>query len=150
MSSFPISVKLFEDFLPHRPPMVWLDEIVEAEAERGCCRVRVTSDRHFFDGKNVRPSSVVEWVAQAYGYTSAYYLLGMNQGQAPKIQTAYLVGIRDLAFEPTWQSVSLNSEIYIHVKRARELGPVSLVDGRVTDSAGALFARVSLKLFASP
>jgi predicted hotdog family 3-hydroxylacyl-ACP dehydratase len=53
------------DYLPHRPPMLLIDHIVEATDDRVVCRATIHPDCVFAIDGAVHPAAMIEWVAQA-------------------------------------------------------------------------------------
>jgi predicted hotdog family 3-hydroxylacyl-ACP dehydratase len=52
------------DYLPHRPPMLLIDEIVEVTEHRAVCRTTIHPDCVFAIDGAVHPSAMIELVAQ--------------------------------------------------------------------------------------
>lgn len=146
MSHYPVAVEKLSDRVPHRPPMVWVNEVLWASDEEGECRVRLESDAHYFSETGLRASALVEWVAQAYGYVQASRALAGGDSRRPS--KAYLVGMRDIEIAPAARHVKPGEEISVIVRRVRELGPVSLIDGEVRRATGERLVKASLKLYA--
>ena len=83
------------ELLPHSPPMILLDEVVEADGRRAVCRVRVRGDSPFAEGGKVPAVVAIEYMAQA---VSAYAgLQARARGAPPRI--GYLLGTRELTLE---------------------------------------------------
>ncbi|CAN5901394.1 3-hydroxy-fatty acyl-ACP dehydratase [soil metagenome] len=82
------------DYLPHRPPMLLIDHIVEVTDNRAVCRTTIHPDCVFARDGVVHPSAMIEIVAQAcaiwVGVTSS------RKGGAP--QVGFLVACREVAF----------------------------------------------------
>jgi len=53
------------DYLPHRPPMLLIDDIVEVTDQRAVCRATIHPDCVFAIDGVVHPSALIEFVAQA-------------------------------------------------------------------------------------
>ena len=155
MSRYPIPVEELQAWVPHRPPMVWVNEVLWATADEGECRVRLDAKAHYFSESGLRLSTLIEWVAQAYGYVQASRALIRNSaggGNTHRPSKAYLVGLRDTEFfaGPTQirHQLQPGEEASVIVRRVRELGPVSLVDGEVRRPTGERLLKASLKLYA--
>lgn len=82
------------DYLPHRPPMLLIDEIVESERDRIVCRTTLHPDCVFaLDGK-VHPTAMIEFVAQA-----AAICVGVQaerDGDPPRL--GLIIGCREITF----------------------------------------------------
>ncbi len=82
------------DYLPHRPPMLLIEEILEVTKTRAVCRTTLRPDCVFaIDGK-VHASSMIEFVAQtcaiAAGVTSS------REGGPPRL--GFIIGCREISF----------------------------------------------------
>jgi len=83
------------DYLPHRPPMVLIDEILDVTMTTGRCRTTIKPDCVFaLDGK-VHPTAMLEFVAQAcaigVGVMSARLELPPRLG--------FIIGCREMTFD---------------------------------------------------
>jgi predicted hotdog family 3-hydroxylacyl-ACP dehydratase len=76
--------------LPHRPPMLLIDEILDYEAESVRCLVRITRDSLYCADGGVPAWVGLEYMAQAMGVYSGIELL--QKGEAPRI--GFLLGTR--------------------------------------------------------
>lgn len=80
------------DLLPHRPPMVLLNDFMHADAENVSCRVDIGTNSPFFDAtlQGVPAYVGIEYMAQ----TIAAYSGAQSQrlGQQPKV--GFLLGTR--------------------------------------------------------
>src|SRR4051812_38021961 len=119
MLEFPIPVVALEKWLPHRAPMLWIDQVTGVSADGGECRVLIEKDAGFMDNNGVRPSGMVEWLAQAYACVRVCQrLTGINKG-TETLSNAYLVGIRQ--FEIMNEEVPRGGSVIIRVKTLKEL-----------------------------
>lgn len=135
MPEFPVSTSLLRDFLPHRPPMVWVDEILRADATSGEGLVRVSPGASYCTNGRPRPSAAIEFLAQTFGYSRALL--------APTAcKKAFLVGIRD--FE--WGELG-GEELLVRVDDIRVVGPLTLFRGEVVTRDGVRLASGHLKVY---
>jgi predicted hotdog family 3-hydroxylacyl-ACP dehydratase len=129
------------DWIPHRPPMVWIDEVVEISPDSAVCRANVLP-QCFSDGK-FRPSTYIEWMAQAFAFSE----VARGLQSIPKLKNAFLVGITKAEFE---EFPITEKSFLVRVKKTRELPPLLLFDGSVEKPTGQVIARASIKVFAEP
>jgi predicted hotdog family 3-hydroxylacyl-ACP dehydratase len=54
-----------ETYLPHRPPMLLIDELVELGDTRAVCRAQIKPDCVFAIAGVVHPAALIEFMAQA-------------------------------------------------------------------------------------
>ncbi|MDR0247310.1 MAG: 3-hydroxylacyl-ACP dehydratase [Burkholderiales bacterium] len=85
-----MSYRPIADYLPHRPPMVLLDRIVEAAESRIVCEVTLQVDSPFCDGAAVPGWVGIEYMAQTVGALAGWRAL---EKQLP-VKIGFLVGTR--------------------------------------------------------
>ncbi|HEY8278081.1 MAG TPA: hypothetical protein VIH99_00565 [Bdellovibrionota bacterium] len=146
----PVPTSDLGDYLPHRAPMVWVDEILEVNQStngpQGICRVVLGHDRafHAADG-SPRASTVVEWIAQAYGYVKAFHRRAGGFGVAG-FGRAILVGISDC--EADLSGIEEEQSLLVHVREMRNLHPAYVLEGSVTNEAGSrVYGKARLQVF---
>ena len=132
--------------LPHRPPFVWIDEVLEVTADGGICRVEVHEGAQFLDRNGtIRPSSFIEFMAQGFALTRvAHALDGRGVGALPKkLDRAFLVAITDSRCIETRAS-----SFRVHLTGTRAIGPITLFSGKVyAFPDGEVVAEARLKVF---
>lgn len=145
--TFPIPVSNFADFVPHRPPMVWVDEVVASTETDGECRVRLKADALYMQDGFARKTSFVEWIAQAFAYARAAYLSPKGMG---KLNQAFLVAIRDAEyfFDDGDPDLSAGGEFHIYVSQFRDVGPIMMFNGEVRKEKRTLM-RANLRVYQS-
>jgi predicted hotdog family 3-hydroxylacyl-ACP dehydratase len=147
-ASFPRPVADFLETIPHRPPFVWIDEVLAVTVEGGTCAVVLKPDSLFMGPEGLRRSSYLEFMAQAFGYLrAAQAAAGLTPGKAiPK--KAFLVSIQDAVYD---EGENLHptpgSRLTIEVSGIREVGPITLFAATVRDAAGSVLVQARLKVF---
>ena len=130
------------ELLPHRPPMVLIDRLVDWEPDGG--RVEATAPANgpaVGPGGNIEPPALIEMTAQACAAVSGF---GSLQGGGAPTRGA-LVGISRFEFgEPARAGASLT----IAVRIVGRMGPFAMAEGEVR-SGPAVLARGTLKLWVS-
>jgi predicted hotdog family 3-hydroxylacyl-ACP dehydratase len=81
-----------EELLPHRPPMILLDWLVEWAPRRARCAVTLRPDSPFMENGRVRAVVAVEYMAQAIAACAG--MEARQEGRPPG--AGFLVGARDL------------------------------------------------------
>jgi predicted hotdog family 3-hydroxylacyl-ACP dehydratase len=148
--TFPVSTSSLEKWIPHRPPMVWVDQVLSLTEEGGTARVNLDQkDSHFFGEKGLRESSFVEFLAQAYAFTRVCQsLLSAERGSETTdkpLAKAFLVGIRDLEILPG--NLPSSGYLIVRVRTVKELSGVIVFGGSVETSAGLRLASGTLKVY---
>ena len=133
------------DFVPHRPPMLWLDEVGDDTASSVACYTTIRPDFIFLDGPDgldgdhARPVVMIELVAQA----CAVYLglKARREGRAPRL--GVLVGCREAEFFV--ERLVVGDELTVTVEQVGGEPEVSAFVGSVA-RGGAEIGRVSLSV----
>lgn len=145
--TFPVPVSLLSEALPHRAPMLWVDEVLWINDTQGECRVRLKPGKHFLDANGaVRISSLIEWTAQSYGFVKACQVLSRG-GNANPYEQNYLAAFNDFSFQENAASVLQDSsEALVRIEILKELGPLTLIEGQVV-AQGEVLASGRLKVY---
>ena len=133
------------DFVPHRPPMLWLDEVGDDTPSSVVCYTTIRPDFIFLDGldgldqEGASPVAMMELVAQA----SAVYLglKARRAGRPPRF--GMLVGCREAEFFV--DRLEVGDELTVTVERSFDEPEVSAFVGTVA-RGGAVIGRVSLSV----
>jgi predicted hotdog family 3-hydroxylacyl-ACP dehydratase len=83
------------DYLPHRPPMLLIDEIVDVTVERAICRTTIHDHCVFAIDGRIHPTAMIEFVAQV----CAIYVgvRAAREGDPPKL--GFIMGCREISFD---------------------------------------------------
>jgi len=135
-------------YAPHRPPMIWIDEVVSYGASAGECLVRVRKDAHYMDGLSLRPSSCLEFIAQAYGYMSIAYKIYETQPDAKPLRRAFLASIKDASMSAPdlLSSLREGDELSVRISGVRHMGPITLFTGQVLHG-DMMLCKAQMKVF---
>ncbi len=120
-------------YAPHRPPMVWIDQVLRASATDGECLIQVKKNAMYMERGALRPSACIEFIAQAYGYMSIAYRLGINDPNAKPLKRAFLAAIKDAQL-PSANNARLvlpGDELTVRISGIRHLGPIASFQGQV-------------------
>lgn len=128
------------EYLPHRPPAVWIDE-----ATPDACYVELKTDAPYMTGGKLRRTSLIEFIAQSFGYQAAAKALA-SKVKPSKSSKAYLVAVTKCALKDTGELKS-GDRLKIVISDINQVGPITLFNSTVTDPHGTELARASLKVF---
>ena len=123
-----------QQYLPHRPPMVWVDRVLEVGSNEkgvyGVCSVQKDSQRLFLnkDGK-LKGSAAIEFTAQAYGYARAFYHVLNGIDNTPT--KTYLTGVRSCSADFKSFSSEKLKDLRVGIQLTRELHPLVFIKGRI-------------------
>ncbi len=143
-----IPVSLLQDVLPHRPPLLWIDQVVWSQENEGVCSVILKKNAHYFDSQKVRASSFLEWMAQAYGFIRACSVLTQNE-TSQKLKKTYLAAVNDFEiFEENEIHLVEDKKLSIHIKTVKDLSPLFSIAGEIRTEEGIVLAKGNLKVYA--
>lgn len=141
----PVPTSELADWLPHRPPMVWIDDVVQCDDDIGECTVRLKDDGLYFSEEGLRATSLVEFIAQSFGYISA--CRSRESGETRKTSKAFLVSIGSAEFGDSTQ-VRAGDVLRVRISNVKRIGPITLFDGQVLLASGSVLGKASLKVYA--
>lgn len=99
------------NYLPHRPPMLLIDDIVEVLTDRATVRTTIHPDCVFAIDGRVNPAAMIEFVAQACAI--AVGVTASREGKPPRL--GVILGCREVSF--TIDSFAVGDELEITVER---------------------------------
>jgi predicted hotdog family 3-hydroxylacyl-ACP dehydratase len=144
---YPLPVSLFERYVPHRAPMVWVDEVLSASASEGECRVKIDPSALYMSEGAIHPMSCVEWIAQGFAYVRAAYFMEIGYGEQGRALEAYLVAVRDAEFMFEPDDLREIQELIVRVHSFREFGTLIMLTGEVKLPSGRVLMRAGLRVF---
>lgn len=130
------------DYLPHRPPMILLDRIIEAAETRIVCEVVLQVDSPFCDGAAVPGWVGIEYMAQTIGVLSGWRSLAK---QLP-VKIGFLVGTRRYESHVPQFRVGEVLRVTADEEGSAENG-LSIMRCTVCDLSDTLLAEASLLAF---
>ncbi|MDO9532503.1 MAG: hypothetical protein Q7O12_10290 [Deltaproteobacteria bacterium] len=128
-----------EELLPHRPPMLMLDSILEAGTGRLLAEKIFQPDDYGVSEGQVLAGALIEAMAQAVAAIQG--LAAASQGDLPP--KGMLVGVEGLT---VLAPVNLGRRLAILVEITRQLRPFIMADGSIFQD-GTLIAKGCLKFF---
>ena len=81
-----------EDYLPHRPPMLLIDELVEVNDTKAVVRTTIKPDCVFARDGVVHPAAMIEFMAQC----CAILIGARPSGQGPRL--GFIISCREVNF----------------------------------------------------
>ena len=127
------------DYLPHRPPMLLIDDIVELTSDGVVCRATIHPDCVFAIDGRVHPSAMIEFVAQACAIYAG--LVSARDGAPPK--HGFIASCREITF--AIDSFSVGDELTIAATKVFGQEQHAAFTGKVT-RRDALCASVELSV----
>lgn len=152
--SVPIDIKYLMDFMPHRPPAVWVNRIIDFKFRAGSGEVDLSPHSPCFSDGQFRESACVELVAQTYGYATVAYEI-FHAEKATKANKTLIAEVRDVEFFFTKENRKLlqeaqKNQLPLTVKAicTHDFGVIKVIKGSVFIKEERL-AELSLKAFVS-
>jgi predicted hotdog family 3-hydroxylacyl-ACP dehydratase len=140
-----MNVSTLSDWIPHRPPMVWVDEVLSVTADGGECIVRLKPEALYNSSTGIRQSSALEFVAQSFGYIRAAQYV---QGLFPKValpKQVFLVGIRNATFFHQEKKATLF--VRVKIKGIRPMAMLTLFEGVVENEDDLKLFEANVKVY---
>ncbi len=128
-----------EELLPHRPPMLWIDEVSWHEGDAIRCALRIR-DQVFVENGEVDPVVSIEWMAQTVGALVGLY--DRRQQQAPR--PGYLIAIPEAEF--TVDRFRVGDVLVLHARRTWGDETLASFEARV-EREGETAARAQLSVY---
>jgi predicted hotdog family 3-hydroxylacyl-ACP dehydratase len=143
-----IPVKEIEPYLPHRPPMVWIDEVLVFSEKAGECRVVLREDGLYMGEHGLRATSCLEFIAQAYGFISVCHHIHIMDPNSKPLSKAFLASIKDakLPTPETLGRLRAGDELRVTIDGVRQMGPIVLFNGHI-HSGDLLICEAQMKVF---
>jgi len=127
------------DYLPHRPPMLLIDDIVEWSEHQAVCRATIHPDCVFAIDGAVHPAAMIEFVAQV---CAIYVGVRSARSGAPQ-QVGFLMACREAAFDV--DRFAVGDELTITATKVFGQKQLAAFTGTVA-RGGALCATVQLSV----
>ncbi len=143
-----IAAKEIEKYMPHRPPMVWIDDVLEFSEKAGTCRVVLKMDAHYMDESGLRASACLEFIAQAHGFISVCHHIYVLNPDSKPLSKAYLASFKDarLASPEILRTLRTGDELQVYIEGVRTMGQIVMFTGRVK-RGDLLLCEAQLKTF---
>ncbi len=147
MSTASTNIREVLNFVPHRPPMVWVDEILKFDENSGECLLIIKDGAHFMGSEGLRATSCLEFIAQAYGYCSVAYSRRKDPNWKP-LKKAFLASFKEATFvEPARMAqIKVGDQIKVAFTGVRNIGPITLFDGHASHN-GDILCQSQMKVF---
>jgi predicted hotdog family 3-hydroxylacyl-ACP dehydratase len=125
-------------YVPHQPPMLLIDEIVDITGDQIVCRTTIHPDCVFAIDGRVHASAMIEFVAQA---CAAYVGVLSRTGDPPRL--GLIMGSREISFDI--DSFAVGDDLTITATKVFGHHQVASFTGTVM-RGGTICARVQLSV----
>lgn len=131
-----------EELLPHRPPMRWVDALVDCTDTTAVATVRIEPEHFAVENGTLLETALVECVAQTVAAA-----LGQRRsasGQNASANKGMLIGVSNFRIETRPKAGQM---LTIETREVKRLGPMLLVAATIT-CEGELVATGELSFYA--
>lgn len=135
-------------YIPHRPPMIWVDRITDYAATEGASEIDVRTDAHYMSPEGLRPSSCVEMIAQTYGLVWTCHVIKNVDPQSKGMSVAMLAAFKDVKFASpsVMAGVREGDRLVVKISKVRWVGPIASFRGEVW-KGDVLLAEAGMRTF---
>lgn len=110
------------DLVPHRPPMLLVDEVVSREGQKVVCRTTIRPDTMFVEDGSIPALVAIELFAQSAAVLTS--LLAVQTGVA--IDSGALLGTREITLHT--DRFEVGDVLEVHVEQTMAMGMMAHVD----------------------
>ena len=142
-----IDTKKLGHLMPHRDPMIWVDNVLSFSEHTGEFSVTLKSDRPYFQNKDLIQSFYLEFLAQGYGFVKAAYVDSQIENLNIKMDKALIPMIDKYDVMPEAMNIKEQDIVFGEVKTIRDLFPLFLVEANAFDENKRLLANARFKVF---
>jgi len=128
------------ELLPHRPPLLWVDEVIAPQGDDVHCRLTLRDEHVFARDGVVEPVVSVEWMAQTVGALVGLY--DRDKSLAPR--PGDLIAIPEAQFFVA--EFAVGDVLDLHARRAWGDSTLASFEAQVV-RAGVLVARAQLSVY---
>jgi 3-hydroxyacyl-[acyl-carrier-protein] dehydratase len=111
-------------FIPQRPPIVMVDNLIEADTVSCKTSFFIRADNIFVEGKKLREPGLIESIAQSAAAHVGYLC---HQQKTP-VSVGYIAAIKNMDI---FELPEINSEIRTHLKIMNTVFNITLVSGEI-------------------
>lgn len=143
-----IHARDIQHYIPHRPPMVWIDEVTEYRADGGECLITLRGDGLYMSRRGLRAPSCLEFIAQAYGFCWIAYVTRIQDPGASPMARAFLAAFKDANFAAPERlsRVKAGDQLVVRISNRRPMGPIAAFKGEVLHQ-GEVIAAAQMRTF---
>ncbi|MFO7816347.1 MAG: hypothetical protein ACQES5_07820 [Thermodesulfobacteriota bacterium] len=136
MMQLPAKIK---DIIPHKPPMLVVDELLKCSGEGALVRAKPGPDCPFSRGVSLDRLAGIEMIAQAYAAYRAWHAL--LEGKT--LKTGFLVGVQ----RSSLRDIPCQGPLYVRVYTVGEFEEFAVAEGEISPEDGENLCRARLKLW---
>lgn len=122
-----------QKYIPHRPPMVWIDYVTAYGATEGAATIEIKGDALYMSPEGLRPSSLIEMIAQTYGFVWICHVTRNLDPTSKGMSVAMLAAFKDVKFAPpsALAKIKHGDVLNCKVSNLKRKGPVTMFQGHI-------------------
>lgn len=124
------------ELIPHRPPLLMAEEVVELRPDGALCRGRVHPDSPFVTAGAAPSFVALEMAAQCAALLEALDRWRKGGAAAPRV--GFLVGVRNATFAP--EPIPAGRTLTIDLRAVGAAPPLTIYEARVADEGREYFS----------
>lgn len=128
--------------IPHRPPMLFVDSLIERHSDEARATAVMPDSGICFDPEYAMPEYFIEVVAQTMAMANGYDARVAEK----QVQEGLLVGVDRFSFKET---ASAGTILHVAIKKTMEFGAIKVVHG-VIFNGETLLVEGDLKVWEAP
>ena len=131
--------KEITNYIPQRPPIVMIHDLVEASEEHAKTQLHIAADNVFAEDGLFREPGMVENIAQTAAAQVGYFYKNKNL----PIPIGYIAGIKDLRISGM---APVGATLTTEIRIMNQVLDVTLVEGKITHE-GQEICRCEMRIF---
>lgn len=145
--SFPIDVGYVKPFLPHCGPAAWIDRLISTDKNTGITETTLKAGAKYFVNGALSESSLIEFMAQSYGYTLAINDI-LNIQNMKFVTKTLIAEVKDskFNFNSFDELPQVGDVIQVETIGTHDFGALKVVQGKVFYKSKVL-ATLNMKLY---
>lgn len=145
--TFPVPIEYLKNFLPHSGSAIWIDQLLETKKNFGRTETKLKSDANYLQNKKLIESSLIEFVAQSFGYMLALNDI-LDVQKVKPVTTALIAEVKDAQFYFSSFDRTPEAEDIIQVTTlgTQDFGALKVVQGQIFFQ-NRILANLNVKLY---
>ncbi|MBX3022100.1 MAG: hypothetical protein KF799_10540 [Bdellovibrionales bacterium] len=143
-----ISAAEIQQYIPHRPPMVWIDWVTAYGPTAGECLIDVKENALYMSPEGLRSSSLIEFIAQTYGFMWICQVTRNVDPTSKGMSVAMLAAFKDvkLASPEVLRRVKGGDTLVCNISGIRAMGPITSFRG-IVKLGNVILAEAQMRTF---
>src|SRR2546421_3678599 len=124
---------VMETLLPHRAPMLFIDELVDCTDTTATAIAQIGADHFAASGATVIDTALVECIAQTVAAAQGHR--AKSRGQSSGAPVGMLVAVTNFQIR---SRPAINQKLRIEIRELKRLGPMLMISGSISCEGQAI------------